>query len=197
VAILLPADSPAKLSFRKVGGVMAAEPEFGGAMTRFQRLPRWAVDVDMPPLSYPEAMKWFTRLTKGDVTPLRLPLVQPELEMRGRAGALAVDGANQSGMTVNIRGGNQNYLIREGQWLPLTLAAKGRSYLYMVDEDVRINALGKAAVKLTTPLRRRPADGDALNVEKPVIEGFTDVNPGWTVESFCETSIRFTLTEVE
>lgn len=185
------------MDFRKVGGVMAADPEFGGAATRFQRLPKWAVDVDMPPLSYPDAMKWFPRLTKGDVTPLRLALAQPELEPMGHSGALVVDGANQSGMTLNIRGGNQNYLILGGQWLSLTVAAKGRSYLYMVDEDVRITALGKAAVKLTTPLRRRPADGDALTVEEPVIEGFTDVNPGWSMKSFFETGIRFTLTEVE
>lgn len=197
MAILLPADSPATMDFRKVGGVMASEPEFGGVATRTQRLPKWAVDVDMPPLSYPEAMKWLPALTKGDVTPLRLPLVQPELEARGRSGALVVDGANQSGMTLNIRGGNQNYLIRGGQWLSLAVAAKGRSYLYMVDEDVRINALGKAAVKLSTPIRRRPADGDALTVEKPVIEGFIDVNPGWSMRSFFETGIRFTLTEAE
>lgn len=175
---------------------MSLEPEFGGETTRLQRLSKWAVDVEMPPLSYPSAMKWFARLTKGDVTPLALKLPQPEVALAAD-GALVVDGAGQAGTTLNVRGGVAGYPLGEGRWLSLMVAARSRSYLYMVDDDVSIDVAGKAAIKLSLPIRHRPADGDALTVEEPVIWGLTEINPGWSVESFFETGVRFTLTEVE
>lgn len=197
-AIALPTNvAPESITFRKVGPVFNLEPVFGGETTRLNRLPKWAADVVMPSMSYTDAMKWLARLSKGDVQPVSLPLQQPGLEMRGRSGTLLVNGGSQTGTTLAVDGGNANYLIREGQWVSVTVAAKDRSYLYQMDADTRISALGAANLVFTTPLRRSPANNDSLTVEHPVIEGYVQVNPSWSVESFHETGIRFTITERE
>jgi hypothetical protein len=151
----------------------------------------------MPSMDYPDAMKWFARLSKGDVQPVSLPLHQPDLCPRGKSGTLLVKGAGQTGTTLAIDGGNNGYLIREGQWVSVTVAAKSRSYLHLMDADTRIDADGEADLVFTTPIRRSPADNDSLTVESPIIEGYVQVNPSWSVESFYETGIRFTITERE
>lgn len=147
------------------------EPPSGAEVTRINRLGnRYAVAFDMPPLENAgDGRIWANRLVRGMKEPVRMeyPLIDFD---PGAPGAFVVDGAEQAGTSLNVRGGTPQYMFQEGQ--PFSLIIAGRSYLDFIAEQTIADASGRATITLTQMLRASPADGDPLNFSQPIIEGY-------------------------
>lgn len=147
------------------------EPSSGAQVQRINRPgSRYAVTVNMPPLeNRKDGRVWVNRLIKGQQEGARLEY--PLLDFYpGTPGNFVVDGAGQSGKSLNIKGGTPNYAFHEGQ--PFSLEIEGQHYLDFVAATAFADASGEATITLTQMLRAEPADGNALHISKPMIEGF-------------------------
>jgi hypothetical protein len=83
-------------------------------------------------------------------------------------GTPVINGANQSGATLSIRGFTaSSQAFRVGDWLSYT-DTTGRTRLHQVTADVNANGSGVASVPIAPPIRRAGADGAAVNVSAPV-----------------------------
>ncbi|AHE55540.1 hypothetical protein [Sphingomonas sanxanigenens] len=163
-----------------IGGVQATprlldfggflEPSLGGEVQRLNRLgSRFALSVTLPPLeSDREGRIWVSRLLRGKTEGARweYPLLDFD---PGNPGSFVVNGAGQAGKQLAVRGGTSRYAFKEGQ--PLSIFIGGRHYLHFVDSQVIATASGTATIMITPMLRVPPADGDALHVARPMIEG--------------------------
>lgn len=147
------------------------EPSSGAQVQRINRPgSRYAVAVTMPPLDNKKNGRiWVNRLVKGQQEGARMEY--PLLDFYpGVAGGFVVDGAGQAGKSLVLRGGTPNYAFHEGQ--PFSLEIGGQHYFDFIASAAIANAAGEATITLTQMLRAEPADGDALHISKPMIEGF-------------------------
>src|SRR3546814_736898 len=98
-------------------------PVLGGPMQRITRLgSRHAVDVQMPPMDYPDAMAWIQRLKRGKTDRVLMPFLQPGLSLTGYTNGTATG----SGSTLAFTGIGK--ALVEGQFFSLVIG--GRRYLY-------------------------------------------------------------------
>lgn len=179
--ILLPStpalktDSPAMLDW---GGALT--PPNGGPVQTLMRLgTRHSLDFTLPPMpTEPLGRLWASKLRQAKLYGALLAFGQDGFNV-GAPGAIVVDGAGQSGTTLNVRGGTPRYAIREGQ--AFSVVTSGRRYLHFAAAGVILGADGKAAVPLFPMLRVFPADGDACEVARPMIQGSLSGNQvKWT-----------------
>jgi len=85
-------------------------------------------------------------------------------------GTPVVDGASQSGTTLNIRGMQSGSVIRDGQFFT---ASKGTNYyLHMNVGNVTVPANGEVSLTIEPPLRMVTEDASPCFFEQPFIEGF-------------------------
>lgn len=85
-------------------------------------------------------------------------------------------------------------VIEAGRGLSLEIA--GRTYLYVVTDDVAVPATGVCTLPLDCALRATPPDNAAINFDSPVIEGFPEGDPAaWTLDRVMATGLDFTLVE--
>lgn len=170
-------------------------PTFGGPDQRIQRLgSRWAFKVDMPPMTYIEAMPWIAALTRGEGDTVRLRLPQPGFDA-GSPGNPLVNGASQLGTYLNVDGFG-SYTAKAAQWFNLTIA--GQKYLYQVAEDKVAEAGVMTALHFTPMIRRSPPDNSPVDFETPVVEGFLQGREtSWTMENAMDVGLSFTIQERE
>lgn len=102
-------------------------------------------------------------------------------EGQGIPGAPAVDGAGQAGKSLVLRGLTPHYAAKEGFWLSIEDAA-GQHYLHNVRATVVAGADGKASLSIEPALRVPFADGAAIHLDRPMIEGLVDGDEwGWQI----------------
>lgn len=157
---------PSVLDF---GGIL--QPDSGAETQRQNRLGnRYAVSFEMPPLeNATEGRIWVNRLIRGQREGARMEY--PLLDFKpGTPGAFVVNGASQAGTSLALRGGTPGYQFKEGQ--PFNVVIGGYHYLDFIAADVTANGSGQATITLSQMLRKPPADGDALRIVDPVIEGW-------------------------
>ena len=77
------------------------------------------------------------------------------------AGAPVVDGSNQEGRVLNIRGLGANKQLKNGDRFQIG------NRLYRITADVMTNGLGKVALPTWPSIREIPADGAALITNDP------------------------------
>lgn len=143
-------------------------PAFGSSDQRFARMgSRWAFDVRLEPQDSESAMDWVDVETESETCVWPVPLIDFD---PGPEGAPKIDGAGQTGSTVNLKGLTPNLIIRKGQWF--SVITSSRRYLYRARSEVVADATGDAAVPLTTLLRVPHANNDVVEIEEPKIEGF-------------------------
>lgn len=184
--------SPAKMTVRLVSARATLNPVFGGDVQRLNRMgSRYALDVEMPGMTYVQAMAWSdVNDEDGTVTML---LVQPGFDT-GAPGSPAVAGASQSGSVLNVDGVTPHYVFRKDQWISITTS--GRHYAYRLKSEVVADAAGVAALPLRTMLRVSPADNDLVEVSEPRIEGFATVSDDtWSVDTSGLVYLSFTIEE--
>jgi hypothetical protein len=116
----------------------------------------------------------------------------------GAPGSPTVLAATGGGTSLPITGGTPGYAIREGQALTLTTGDRG--YFYLAAEQVVLGSDGAGTIVLDVPLRVAAAEGDAVNLARPTIEGWIsgdggDTGFGWTVADNRTVALAFTVTE--
>lgn len=145
-------------------------PPLGGEELRVDRLGnRFMIEVSWPAMRVAEANVIINRLMRAKSEGLRIPFPLFDAP-QGNPGAVVVDGAGQAGTTIDLRNFNPGYTAREGYWLSIENAA-GQHYLHNVAGTLRIGDDGLAALPIWPMLRTDFADGAAVHLAKPMIEG--------------------------
>ena len=108
-------------------------------------------------------------LVRGKQEGVRLAYPLQGVDQSG-SGAPVVDGADQAGRILNIRGLTPGYQVRKGFWLSI-VDATGQHYLHNVFVGATASAAGKMAIVLPEHLRIPFADGATIALDQPKIEG--------------------------
>ncbi len=174
------------------------EPARGGPITRLDQLgSRFAMDVTIPRLRpEPDGRIWVARLVKaiGGIVEMAFPQVGFDPIAPGSA---VVDGADQSGMTIVLRGMTPNYPVREGQFFNL-INGDQTKYLYMAAANTIVDNSGGVELPIWPMIRAPLPDGSATNFGRPVIQGRLSGNEnGWTLQRAGMSGLQFTITEVK
>jgi hypothetical protein len=142
----------------------------GGPAQRVDRLgSHWAMEVTFPPMEAHKAGSLYADLTwsLSEGARLEVPLLGVN---QGPSGSPVVDGAGQSGTTLNIRGLTPGYAAKKGFWLHIE-DSDGNRCLHQVKTGGRADASGDLAVVIWPALRLPFDDGDTVNLSNPTIEG--------------------------
>lgn len=184
---------PAKMTVRLVSARADLTPAFGGDVQRTNRPGScYAFDVDLPVMPDQDAQEWSA--IDDETATCTLQIVQPGLDIGAPGNAVLVDGADQSGTTLNLKGLTPYYAIRRRQWL--SISTGGRLYAYRAKEEAVADAAGDVAVTLETMLRAVHGDEDAVEIAAPRIEGFCTVPEGaWAIDTAGHVALSFTIRE--
>lgn len=146
-------------------------PMLGGEVQRINRMgSRFGIAVTYPPVMGKDKGRILvSRLIRGKAEGVRIEY--PLLDFApGQPGTVLVDGASQSGSTLEVKGATPFYAFREGQ--PFSIYSGSRHYLHFVTEETIADASGDAELPITPMLRIEPANNDPCHFAKPMIEGF-------------------------
>ncbi len=170
-------------------------PQLGGPSQYVGRLgARYAVDVAIPALGVDCAARWNAARIKARTIGDTLSMVWPQPQRIGLPGAAVVNGANQAGASLAIRGLAPGQVIKP--WSFFSVFANWRNYLYTTTDQAVADGAGNATLSIGPMLRWPPADAAAVNFTAPIIEGFLDGNTvEWTLEQLRWAGAAFTLTE--
>ena len=171
------------------------EPPLGGAVQRIERMGnRFSAVVTMPAMSATNVRAWITDLLRGKSEGVRIRF--PQLGVVVGAPRLpVVDGANQAGLVLNVRGCSPHYAFVKGQWINIVTA--NFTYLHNVTANVSASAGGLVALPIYPMIRDEAlADGAAIEVANPVIEGWIRGEEWqWEVPVDAITVLQFTVEE--
>ena len=147
------------------------EGSLGGPSLRIPRMgDRFALDVQTGQLrNDDDGRRFISALTQATTGDALFPFLQPNLPNPPVAGSTVVDGANQSGTVLIIRGGRVSAMLANGRFFSIVHA--GRRYLHMLTEDVTIGGDGRVGFLIWPMLRFRTVDGEAVEFDAPKIEG--------------------------
>lgn len=145
-------------------------PILGGPVQNLFRLgTRFSLEFQLPPMpSEPTGRRWAADLIMAKHSGAIMPFIQDQFNV-GAPGLPVVDGAGQTGMTLEMRSVTPGYAFRYGQFF--SLIHGGKRYLHMVAAQAIVGSDGKVAVPIFPMLRVIPADGAVLEVGQPKIEG--------------------------
>lgn len=151
----------------------------GGATLRVDRAgSRFKVAVSYPPMKPDVARQFTARVQRAKREGLRIefPLLGAT---QGSPGSPVVDGGDQGGTSLNLRGLTVGYVIEEGYWF--TLVADGDlRFLHQVVTGDTVGGDGKATISIEPPLRYPMADGDTVILDAPTVDGFLIDAIGWS-----------------
>ena len=154
---------------------------------------RWAWDIELPPMSYVESLAWDDLLSEDETVVMEI--LQPGLEI-GAPGAPLINGANQSGRTLNLKGLTPGYVFRKGQWL--SLIQNGQRFAYKSSAAAAADGSGNMALPLRTMLRVPTLNNAVVEIAQPMVEGWPTVDTdSLTVGVDGLVSPRFTVEERE
>lgn len=170
-------------------------PGLGAEVQRLNRLGnRFAIELELPPVrEEPEGRILAAKLRLAKTQGALFAFPQPGLAI-GAPGNPVVDGAVTGGTSLPLRGLTPHYAIRFGQFL--SIINGGRRYLYSAAAAATADASGEAIVTIDPLLRRELADGDVVELAKPMIEGLLatgDLPWGIMLAPFLE--LGFSITE--
>lgn len=177
------------------GGVL--RPSTGAKLLRVDRAGnRFRVAMTLPVQSAEDARTIIARLIAAKTEGLRVPYPLQGID-QGAPGAPVVDGAGQSGNTINLRGLTPGYLAREGFWL--SIVRNGQHYLHVVrDPGATANADGDIVLPISPNLRVPYPDGAAVHLGRPMIEGLVEGDLSWDLAlAGLVDSIQFVIEEAE
>lgn len=129
---------------------------------------RWAWDFEYPPMTYVQSLA-FDDLLSEDETVV-VDILQPGLEI-GAPGAPLVNGAGQSGRTLNVKGVTPGYVFRKGQWLSV-VGTGGQRFAYKSSAAATANGSGNIAIPLRTMIRVALPNNAVVEIANPKAEGW-------------------------
>lgn len=124
----------------------------------------WPVEIMRPP----HVSKFLARLKRGKRQGVQIDVLCPRPQ--GVPGVPLVDGAGQSGTSLNVRGLTPGYVAQEDFWLTI-VEADGTAYLHSMYETARASPSGTATFQIETPLRAPFPDGARIELARPFIQG--------------------------
>lgn len=134
---------------------------------------RWEADITLPPMKRAQAEVWISFFMKlygsyGTFTMGDPNAATPRGTASSAAGTPVVNGASQTGDTLNIDGlptSETGYLLA-GDYIQLGTGTSAQ--LYKVLDDVDTNSSGEAALTIWPDLRSSPSDGATVVVSSAV-----------------------------
>lgn len=177
------------------GGVQ--EGATGGAAQAIDRQGnRWAWDIAMPIMEHDDDGRlWSARLVRGQRLGVRMDVPLGAGNQGAPGLAVVVDGAGQAGTSLAVRGCNAGYVAREGYWLSIVDAA-GNHYLHQMAATVMVGDAGTATLPIEPMLRHPFADGAAVHLAAPKVQGLLVGNErSWTINTARHVGIGFTIRE--
>lgn len=130
----------------------------------------FACEAMFPPFKPDLARKFATRVHRATREGIRIEI--PLLGVhQGYPGAPVVDGDDQTGTALALRGLTPRYAAKEGFWLTATEALTGQRFLHRVQASVAADEDGLITLEIEPPLRAPLADGDTIELARPTIEG--------------------------
>lgn len=194
--ILSSSPRPSKMTPRPISSRNETRPATGAGPVGRNLRPgtRWAWDIQMRPMTYVDALAWDDLLEEGDT--VVMDILQPGLVI-GNPGAPLIDGASQSGRTLNLKQVEPGYVFRKGQWLSMIL--NGQRFAYKSRAAATADGAGKLAVPLRTMLRVPTLNNAVVEIAKPMAEGWITLEQDAHEIAADERLIRlrFTLEERE
>lgn len=196
MTIALPASPyPAMFTPRRVSYSNDLTSPLGGDTQRLLRLgSRWAVDVVLPQMTRADAEYWLGPLIAAERDTALLNWKQPPAGV-GTPGAPVVNGAGQTGATLNLSGLTPGYNLNIGQFF--SFVTGGRRYVQMVTSLSVADGSGHAAASVWPLLRVSPADGDTVEISQPKIEGLISNFDSFPIDVWNAevVNLKFTITE--
>lgn len=129
----------------------------------------WTASLSFPPLDSDDApvLEAFLTSLRGMYGTFLLGDPRRETPRGVATGTPVVDGAGQTGDTLNTRGWttSQTGIMKAGDYIQLGSFATAR--LYMVLQDTNSDSNGDATLTLWPNLRSSPADGATITVSSP------------------------------
>lgn len=179
--VLASAARPAAMAAEPLDFGTVLTPPFGGEDLRIARPgSRWAMSFTWPPKHEADAAELAADLLKARDAGLRVPL--PLLRSQGSPGTPLVDGAGQAGTSLDIKGLTPGYVVAKGYWLTIwDTGASGDPFLHKVVTAATADGSGDATVGLWPMLRAPFADGAAIELAAPVIQGLVHEPLQWEV----------------
>jgi hypothetical protein len=186
-----PAPNSAQFSIVGSGGVQRGAT--GGASQIINRLgDHYKLAVTFPPLPNNDTgRKFVAGVVRARRLGLRMEFPLAGID-QGSPGAPVVDGAGQSGTSLNVRGLVAGYVCGQGFWL--SIVKDGQHYLHNAYVQRVAGANGKATLGIEPPLRVPFPDGAAINLAQPMIEGYIDLG-SWDVSLAHHVGLGFTIEE--
>lgn len=193
MAVELPEVDIVEFTPRLISTRSENNPELGTSDQRFPRMgSRYALDVKLQPLSY-EAAQEFADLD-DETGEVAYPIPQIGFDTGAPGSAITVDGSGQSGSVLSLKGLTPQYLFRKNQWI--SVVTGGRRYCYRVRTATVASAGGTAALPLRTMLRKPHINGDAVEVARPLMEGYVTIpDDAWRMDGDLHVHLSFSLKE--
>lgn len=156
---------------------------------------RYRITFGFPPMFHEEAAIFTSRFQRGKRQGIQIRV--PTLRAQGFPGTPVVDGAGQSGSSIDLTGFNVGYAAKEGFWLTI-VEADGTAYLHTVATTAVADALGEMTLEIEPPLRAPFADGDTVEIGAPYMQGFVDgENFEWGVRTDRYVELSVTVEEYQ
>lgn len=126
----------------------------------------WEISGSLPPMNREKAEIYnsFLLSLRGQVGTFLMPIAGAYVPLGAWGGTPVVDGASQTGDTLDIRGlpNSITNVAKAGDFISLGSGVNTRLHKVVVNADS--NASGEATLTIVPRLRVSPADGDAISV---------------------------------
>jgi hypothetical protein len=159
-------ESGARLTLRR-GSIVLRSRYTGKRQTLVLPYALWVFEGKLVPVEGTDAADWrgFLVDLDGQANTFRLPVPGTVGPSSGYSGPEAtVDGAGQSGRTINLTGITPNAVyLRRGDYITIN------DELKVVQANVSANALGKATVDFKPRLRKSPPNGSVTKTRNPTV----------------------------
>ena len=158
----------------------------------------WEADVSLPPMKRADAEVWIAWLTslRGQYGTFLMGDPSAATARGALGGTPLVNGADQTGATLNIDGATASVTnwLRAGDYIQL--GAAGSATLHKVLEDVSTDGSGQAALTLWPHIRTAPAD-DATVVTANTVGNFrlSSNSSEWAINEASIYGISFSAME--
>lgn len=198
--LLLPSNCIARATLKAANVVGVSRSPFTGS----QQVQRhqgqwWAADIELPPLvGHDLSAPWLAFLLSLRGQYGTFLMGDPgKPQPRGVAtGAPVVDGANQSGEQLTVRGFTANVtgILKAGDYIQL--GSGGSARLHTVLMDANSDSTGRVTLAVWPRLRTSPANGSAVVVRNPVgLWRLAQSETSWIREPALQTGVRFSAVE--
>lgn len=162
---------PAAVSIRAASAVQTSVSPFTyQQQTQAHQGQVWRATITSPKLKRADAEEWISFLLKLNGAQHTFLLGDDAAtEPRGSAlGTPVVDGAGQTGQTLDTRGwtANETGVLLPGDYIQVDTGSSARLYKVLTKADA--DASGLATLDIWPRLRDKPADGTAITTSDPV-----------------------------